>query len=570
MKKDFRSASRRFWTTVRRLRSGRGGCAQAVFSKGGETLTSSEDIVGRWKEHFEELLNPEASGVSSSISLVEVTEVVGKLFSGKALGVDEIRPEMLKALDIVGLSWLTHLCNIAWTSGTVPLDWQTGVVVPIFKKGDRRVCANYWGITLLSLPGKVYAKVLERRLRPIGEPQIEEEQCGFRPGRGTMDQLFTLSRIVEGALEFANPVYMRFVDLEKAYDYIPRHILWEVLREYGALGLLLRAICSLYSQRESCVRILSNKSDPFSVSVGLRQGCALSPLLFVIFMVSRHSRGQEGIMCGGRRVASLLFADDVVLLAESHGCLQCSLERFAAECEAVGMRISTSKSESMVLSRKRMACSLQVRGKVLPQVEEFKYLRVLFTSHGKRDREIGRRLGQATAVMRSLYRTVVVKRELSRKAKLSIYRSVYVPTLTYAHELWVMTGRMRSRIQAAEMSFLRRVVGYTLFDRVRSSAIREELRVEPLSLHVERSQLRWFVHLIQMPPGRHPVGVHEARPTGTRPRGRPRTHWRDYISKLAWERLGVPGNELEEAAGHRVIGILCSPNCYRDPIWIKR
>ncbi len=100
---------------------------------------------------------------------------------------DEIRPEYLKSLDVVGLSWLTRLCNIAWRSGTVPLGWQIGVVVPLFKKGDRRVCSNYRGITLLSLPGKVYARVLERRIRPIVEPRIQEEQCGFGPGRGTLD-----------------------------------------------------------------------------------------------------------------------------------------------------------------------------------------------------------------------------------------------------------------------------------------------------------------------------------------------------------------------------------------------
>ncbi|KAI3358259.1 hypothetical protein L3Q82_003257 [Scortum barcoo] len=110
--------------------------------------------------------------------------------------------------------------------------------------------------------------------------------------------------------------------------------------------------------------------------------------------------------------------------------------RFAAECEAAGMRISTSKSEAMVLDRKRVACPLQVGGEVLPQVEEFKYLGVLFTSEGKMEREIDRRIGAASAVMRSVYRTVVVKKELSRKAKLSIYRSIYVPTLTYGHELW--------------------------------------------------------------------------------------------------------------------------------------
>uniref|UniRef100_A0A8C6LH54 DUF4371 domain-containing protein n=1 Tax=Nothobranchius furzeri TaxID=105023 RepID=A0A8C6LH54_NOTFU len=91
----------------------------------------------------------------------------------------------------------------------------------------------------------------------------------------------------------------------------------------------------------------------------------------------------------------------------------------------------------------------------LPQVEEFEYLRVLFMSEGRRDREIDRRIGSASAVMRMQSLSVVVKRELSQKARLSIYRSIYVPILTYGHELWVMTERMRLQIQAAEMSFLR-------------------------------------------------------------------------------------------------------------------
>ncbi|KAI3360356.1 hypothetical protein L3Q82_014668 [Scortum barcoo] len=142
--------------------------------------------------------------------------------------------------------------------------------------------------------------------------------------------------------------------------------------------------------------------------------------------ISRRSQGPEGVRFGNHRISSLLFADDVVLLASSGQDLQHVLERFAAECEAAGMRISTSKSEAMVLDRKRVACPLQVGGEVLPQVEEFKYLGVLFTSEGKMEREIDRRIGAASAVMRSVYRTVVVKKELSRKGvKLSIYRSIY-------------------------------------------------------------------------------------------------------------------------------------------------
>ncbi|KAK3513103.1 hypothetical protein QTP70_001397 [Hemibagrus guttatus] len=564
MEKDYRTASGKFWQTVRRLRSGKQLSANTAYGGDGELLVSTGDIVGRWKEYFEDLLNPtdtpsveepEAgdSEVDSFITQAEVTEVVQQLLGGKAPGVDEIHPEYLKSLDVVGLSWLTRLCNIAWQSGTVPLDWATGVVVPLFKKGNRRVCSNYRGITLLSLPGKVYSRVLERRVRPLVERRIQEKQCGFRPSRGTLDQLYTLHRVLEGSWEFVQPVHMCFVDLEKAFDRVPRGILWEVLWEYGVCGPLLRAVRSLYNRSRSLVRIASCKSDLFPVHVGLRQGCPLSPVLFIVFMdrISRRSQGLEGVRFGDHRISSLIFADDVVLLASSGLDLQHALGRFAAECAAAGMRVSTSKSKAMVLDRKKVACTLQVGGEVLPQVEEFKYLGVLFTSEGRMDCEIDRRIGAAAAVMRAMYRSVVVKKELSRKAKLLIYQSIYTPTLTYGHEVWVMTERVRSQIQVAKMSFLRRVAGCSLRDRVRSSVTREELGVQPLLLHIERGQLRWLGHLFRMPPGRLPGEVFRACPTGKRPRGRPRTRWRDYVFRLAWERLGVPPEELEEVARER-------------------
>uniref|UniRef100_A0A8C6KZX9 Reverse transcriptase domain-containing protein n=1 Tax=Nothobranchius furzeri TaxID=105023 RepID=A0A8C6KZX9_NOTFU len=337
---------------------------------------------------------------------------------------------------------------------------------------------------------------------------------------------------------------MCFVDLEKALDRVPRGALCGVLREYGVLGPLIRAVRSLYGRCQSLVRIAGSKSGLLPVRVGLHQGCPLSPILFITFRdrISRCSQGVEGIRFGGLRIRSLFFADDVILLASSERDLQLSLERFAAECEAAGMRISSSKSETMVLIWKRIECLLQVGDEVLPQVEEFKYLGVLFTSEGKLEREIDRRIDPASAV-----------RELSQKAKLSVYRSIYVPTLTYGHELWVVIERTRSQKQAAEMSFLRRVTGLSFRDRVRSSVIREGLGVDPLLLHVERIQLRWLGHLVRMLPGCLPGEVFRPRPTGRRPKGRPRTRWRDSVSQLARERLGIPPEELAQVAGERQV-----------------
>ena len=85
----------------------------------------------------------------------------------------------------------------------------------------------------------------------------------------------------------------------------------------------------------------------------------------------------------------------------------------------------------------------------------------------------------------------------------------------------------------AEIGFLSRVAGFSLRDSVARSVIHEELRVEPLLLCVKKSQLRWFEHLVRMPPGRLPREMFQERSAGKRPQGRPRTGWRDYISTLA-------------------------------------
>ncbi|TWW63932.1 hypothetical protein D4764_03G0009400 [Takifugu flavidus] len=455
MENDFRTASKRFWTTIRRLRRGKQCTVNTVYSGDGVLLTSTRDVVDRWKEYFEDLLNPTNTPSSEEVGPGDLE--MGSRISGaevaEAPGVDEIRPESLKALDVVGLSWLTRLCNIAWTSGAVPLDWQTGVVVPLFKKGDRRVCSNYRGITLLSLPGKVYSGVLERRVRRIVEPRIQEEQCGFRPGRGQ----WTSSTPSAGSSRCHGSLPNQSTCLFwtwKAFDRVPRGVLWGVLREYGVSGPLIRAVRSLYDRCQSLVRIAGSKSNSF-------------------------------------RIASLLFADDVVLLASSARDLQLSLDRFAAACEAAGMRISTSKSEPWFSTGKRWSAFPGKGGDPAPS-GGFKYLGVLFTSGGRMEREIDRRIGVASAVMRTLHRSVVVKRELSRRRSSRF------------------TGRSSFLPSPMVMSF-------------------------------------------GMPPGRLPGEVFRACPSGRRPPGRPRTRWRDYVSRLAWERLGIPPDELEEVAGEREV-----------------
>ena len=542
MSADYRTANKVFWQTLRRLRDQRDDSMQILRDKHGNILNEDQAILARWKEHFEELLNPSSASppipelqirAMTSLDRDEIWRLVKRLKSGKAAGIDEIRPELLKALDGEGIDWLTRVFQVAWDSGEVPKDWRTGVVVPVFKKGDKAECTNYRGITLLSLPGKIYAKMLESRVRAIVEPRIADEQCGFRPGRSTADQVFCLQQVQEKTWEYAIPVYMTFVDLEKAYDRVPRDKLWECLREYGLDGELLQAVRSLYKLSSACVRVHGSKSNPFTVGVGLRQGCVLSPILFAVFMdrIEKRSRGPECVKIGDVEVSRLLFADDLVILASNQDDLQRALERFAAECEVDGMRVSTSKTEVMVLSRQPENCTLHVDGVQLRQVEEFKYLGILFTSDGRQDREISRRINLAGVVLRELW-SVAGNAWLPIDAQVTIFKSLFKSILTYGHESWILTERTRSRIQAAEMRFLRRIVGVSRMDHIRNTNIRETIGIEPLLLSTERSQLRWLGHLLRMAPNRLPRRIYLAIPDGRRPVGRPRTRWADQTRNL--------------------------------------
>ena len=404
MDSNYFSANKAFWQTIRRLRSKRLSVTYSIKDSAGNILTDENEILSRWREYFEDLLNPvKAStrdtqkvthlGDEEVFTAAEVATDKG-IKSGKAAGEDEIKPEMLKALTGEGILWLMPVCQVGWKLGKTPRDWQADVILPIFKKGDRKQCTNYRGISLLSLPGKVYAKFLERKCRDIDESKLEDGQCGFRPGRSTTDQIFTLKQIFEKSWEYGKDLFAYFVDLEKAYDRVPWDKLWKVFQEYGVDGQLLHAIKSFYCRMEVCVRVNGKQSKPFHVGVGLRQGCVLSPLLFIVYInwIDKCSQADKCATIGNSKISCLLFADDLVLLSSTESSLQRAFNSFADACNTAGMKISTAKTEVLHLSRNPDQCVVQVNGVTLKHVEKFTYLGVAFTSDGRQDEELDTRI----------------------------------------------------------------------------------------------------------------------------------------------------------------------------------
>ena len=201
----------------------------------------------RWTEHSREHLNrlpPEedaniteaADDLDINTSVPEKEETIKAikfLKNGKAPGHDNLNAELFKADPELAATFLQPLFAAISEGEEVPADWRKDVIIRIPKKGAPRDCNNWHGITLLSVPKKIFANIIIKRISDAVDDGMRKEQAGFRKERGCTDQIFTLRKIIEQFTEWQRQLYINFVDLEKSFDSIHRDSLWRILRAYG-------------------------------------------------------------------------------------------------------------------------------------------------------------------------------------------------------------------------------------------------------------------------------------------------------------------------------------------------
>lgn len=193
---------------------------------------------------------------------------------------------------------------------------------------------------------KIFCKILEQRLRPIIEPQLSEAQMGFRKNRSCTDAIFTLRQLAERTIEFDKELHVAFVDQEKAFDRVDRDKLWQILLDYGVDDHLVRLCRSLYTNSQCAVRTNIGVSERFLVRSGVRQGCVLSPLLFITYVdqIYKQANINEGENLEGL-LNELLFADDQVIIATTPERLQEHIDRLQLENKNYNMKINIDKTE---------------------------------------------------------------------------------------------------------------------------------------------------------------------------------------------------------------------------------
>ena len=505
--------------------------------KDGNVMTDEESVLRIWKEYYMGLMNEENERERrendgervnlevESVSKEEVMENMQRMKNGKAVGPDDIPVEVWKCLGESALKFLTKLYNRTMESERMPEEWRDSVLIPIFKnKGDVQSCSNYRGIKLISHTMKLWERIVEKRLRR--DLKFSNQQYGFMPGKSTTDALFALRVLMEKYREGQKELHCVFVDLEKAYDKVPREEVWYCMRKSGLAEKYVRIVQDMYDGSTTAVRCAVGVTEGFEVKVGLHQGSALSPCLFAMMMDRMTDEIRE------EAPWTMMFADDIVICSESKEQVEEKLESWRYALERRGMKVNRRKTEYMCVNERQDNSSgtVKMQGGEVAKVEDFKYLGSTVQSNGECGREVKKRVQAGWNGWRRMS-GVICDRRVPARVKGKVYKVAVRPAMLYGLETVALTKRQEAEMEVAELKMLRFSLGVTRMDKIRNEYIRGTAQVGKFGEKTREARLRWYGHLRRKDDGYIGRRMLRMELSGKRKRGRPKRRFMDVVKE---------------------------------------
>lgn len=309
---------------------------------------------------------------------------------------------------------------------------------------------------------KVLLKIIHNRIYKKCEQESGYEQFGFKSGLGTREALFCLQLMAQKCTDQQKPMYVCFVDFEKAFDRVKHTRLIEMLYELGVDSKDVTLLKNIYWQQTAHMKIENDNSNPVNIQRGVRQGCVLSPSLFNVYSEAIFREAFSSTDCGikvnGEVINNIRFADDTVLIADSDTGLQSLVERLEGSCKKYGMKINSSKTKVMVFGKNQnVPIPIKIEGNTLEQVYKFKYLGSWIVNTLNNDVEIKTRIEQARNAFLKM-KNVFQNPRLDLELRTRLVKCYVWSILLYGAETWTLKVQEMNRLESFETWIYRRML----------------------------------------------------------------------------------------------------------------
>ena len=606
------------WDSVKTLRKGlvppsRRATSVMMQKPDGTRATSAEENAEVFANHFEKLYGREAVYDASVIEQLPQQPVVLNLdhpptdseikralarLNNTAPGESGLAAPLWKALAETEESFapFRSLVLQVWDTEDLPEDWETNLLGVLPKKGDLSQPGNYRGIMMLEVAYKVLAILVNERLGPIKESLDHESQNGFRSLRGTMDGIFTMKTALKKRREHGLESWIIFLDLVKAFDRVPREMLWKVLLRFGVPTKLVSLLRAMHKTVNVKFQVDGVSRTLLSI-IGVKQGDVLGPDLFTFYIAaimitwrSEHNyelplfRSNDDFVLTGRSSTAGTAANEFSLgdseYADDTGLLFCSradvdeqtprvyshFERWGMEVH-VGTADKGSKSEILfcpapaacytypdVFDGVDLSNVMLPNGSHMPIVAKFPYLGSFIAWNCGDAIDVDARIASAGKAFGALRSCIFTSTSISPMAKRAVYEGIIISILLYGSECWCLTEELLQRLRTFHARCVRTMCRVTRFHtwqhHVTTQELEQRVGLDTIDAYISRRQLRWLGHMRRMSFDRLPRRMLSSWVPSARPSGCPKMTYGRSIRK-ALKKFNVDAETWPELASDR-------------------